>query len=476
LFGLIPVPIGAPMAAGSYFVVAAFTSSDPNYANASSTLTGFTIGQATPSVQVSDGGVYNGSPHLATATVAGVDNIAASTLEGIGLTLDYVRQNSNGTTTDLSSSAPTLPGKYTVTASFAGSTDYTRASATTPFSIDPPTISITPLVTSTTGLAVGVPGQALTDKFAVTYGPNGPTQGITFSINYGDGTSVTTSAGGAMVKLDHIYKAVGTFTIQVRATDQNGVVTPLATQAVTISTVAMEADASGGTALAVGGSASGSQTIIVSATNTAGTALNVNINGKSLGTFTPTGHLFVYAQGGKNKITEKPFVAGGKNYYIKVPAFMYGEGSGGDHISAAGSAANNVLSGQGKNEVLTGGQGRDLLIGGTGAATLTAGVGDDILIGGWTNYDLGSTGMTYDQKLIALEAIMAEWGSTDSYTTRLSALGNLLNTTTVHDNIANGVGIVDQLNGNALANDWFFAGLNDPITGKNGNDKTVTIK
>jgi hypothetical protein len=125
--------------------------------------------------------------------------------------------------------------------------------------------------------------------------------------------------------------------------------------------------------------------------------------------------------------------------------------------------------------VLTGGQGRDLLIGGTGAATLNAGVGDDILIGGWTNYDLGSTGMTYDQKLAALEAIMAEWGSTDSYATRLSDLGSLLNTNTVHDNIANGVDIVDQLHGNASANDWFFAGPGDTVMGKNANDKTVTI-
>src|SRR5262249_43625394 len=187
-------------------------------------------------------------------------------------------------------------------------------------------------------------------------------------------------------------------------------------------------------------------------------ALNVNINGKSLGTFTPTGHLFVYGQGGKNKITEKPFVSGGKNYYIKVPAFLYGEGPGGDHLSAAGSAANNVLTGKGKREVRTGGQGHDLLLAGTGAATLNAGAGDDIMIGGWTNYDLGSSGMTYDQKLTALEAIMAEWGSTDSYATRLSDLGSLLNTTTVHDNIANGAGIVDTLSGNINANDWFFAG------------------
>jgi Ca2+-binding RTX toxin-like protein len=83
-------------------------------------------------------------------------------------------------------------------------------------------------------------------------------------------------------------------------------------------------------------------------------------------------------------------------------------GPGGDRISAAGSAANNVPTGHGTGEVLTGGQGRDLLIGGTGAAALHAGIGDDVLIGGWTNYDISSSGMTYDQKLAALYAIMIQ--------------------------------------------------------------------
>ena len=63
--------------------------------------------------------------------------------------------------------------------------------------------------------------------------------------------------------------------------------------------------------------------------------------------------------------------------------------------------------------------------------TLNAGVGDDILIGGWTNYDLGSSGMTYDKKVAALEAIMAEWGSTDSYSTLLNKLAGSLNNNTV---------------------------------------------
>jgi len=46
----------------------------------------------------------------------------------------------------------------------------------------------------------------------------------------------------------------------------------------------------------------------------------------------------------------------------------------------------------------------------------------------------------------------------------------------MHDNVANGVAIVDRLFGNKTANDWFFAGLNDLVTGKNSNDVTVAIQ
>src|SRR5262249_52403207 len=157
-----------------------------------------------------------------------------------------------------------------------------------------------------------------------------------------------------------------------------------------VTTVAMEGDFSGATALAVGGNAAGGDTIDISATDKTGRSVSVNVNGISLGTFTPTGHIFVYGQGGRDKITLKPYVVGKNQYYISVPLFLHGEGSGGDKTSAAGSAANNVLTGSGTNEVLTGGQGRDLLIGGAGTATLNAGTQDDILIGGRTNYDIGS--------------------------------------------------------------------------------------
>jgi hypothetical protein len=446
---------------GGYTISFAYAG-DSTYttATASSTLT---VTAATPTVSVSDaGGTYNQSPFAATTTVAGVNGIAGSSLENVTPTLTYYPgTKTSGTPL---SGAPLLPGTYTVKASFAGSTDYTSASATTTFTIKRPTISIT-------GPTLGVPGQPLTYSFAV----NGPTQGITFSVNYGDGTSLTTSAGGPSLKLDHLYTATGHFTIQVTATDTNGVVSRLAMQRVRISTVALEVDPSGGTALAVGGNAAGGDTITVKATDTTGKTVRVTVNSLSFGPFTPTGHILVYGQGGNDKITLKPYVVGTTRYFIQVPALLYGEGSGGDQISAAGSAANNVLTGHGSNEFLTAGHGRDLLIGGTGAATLDADFADAILIGGWTNYDISSSGMTYDQKLAALEAIMAEWGSTDSYATRVSALAGSLNTSTVHDNSQNGTAVEDQLEGHTQANDWFFAGLNDHVTGKNAKDVITTI-
>jgi hypothetical protein len=424
-----------------------------------------TVSLATPTVQVTDaGGTYNQAPYAATATVAGVDGVYGSRLEGVTPTLTYYAGTTAGGTP--LAGAPVLPGTYTVLASFTGSADYTAASATATFTIQTPTASVT-------GSPLGVPGQPLTYTFAV----NGPTQGITFRISYGDGTSLQTSAGGPSITLDHLYTGTGRFTIQVTAMDQNGVVSQLAAQPVQISTVALEPDPSGGTALAIGGNAAGGDTILITGANTAGTAVKVKVNRLSFGPYTPTGHILVYGQGGNDLITLSPYVVGTTRYYIHVPALLYGEGPGGDKISASGSAANNVLTGHGTGEILTAGHGRDLLIGGTGAATLHAGIGDDILIGGWTDYDISSSGMTYDQKLAALYAIMAEWGSsTDSYTTRLSALAGYLSPSTVHDNYQNGVAVADQLAGNLLANDWFFAGLNEKVTGKNKKDMVTKIQ
>jgi hypothetical protein len=98
------------------------------------------------------------------------------------------------------------------------------------------------------------------------------------------------------------------------------------------------------------------------------------------------------------------------------------------------------------------------------------GHGSDVFIGGWTKYDITRSGMTYDQKLASLDAIMAEWGSGDSYATGLTALAGSVNTNTVRDNYQNRVAVADQLVWARKANDWFFAGSNDLVTGKSKND------
>src|SRR6202043_1976630 len=119
----------APTNAGTYTVVATFSSADPNYGGAASAPLTLTIFQAAPVVTVTDGGTFNGSPVTATATVAGVvvglDNTPASSLEGVPLTLTYYA-GINPTGTPLSG-APTNAGSYTVVASFAGSQDYLSA-------------------------------------------------------------------------------------------------------------------------------------------------------------------------------------------------------------------------------------------------------------------------------------------------------------------------------------------------------------
>ncbi len=98
------------------------------------------VNQATPTVTVSDqSGPYTGSPFTATATVAGIDGVAGTSLEGVGLTLTYY----TGTYTSVSqlagvtgsSTAPSTPGSYTVLAYFPGSSDYTAASALANFNI-----------------------------------------------------------------------------------------------------------------------------------------------------------------------------------------------------------------------------------------------------------------------------------------------------------------------------------------------------
>jgi hypothetical protein len=332
------------------------------------------------------------------------------------------------------------------------------------------------------GPAGGVPGQPRTFTLTAASPSAADTAaGLVYTVNWGDGSVQTrsrTPGDGAGIALDHVYTAAGSYLVQVSATDDGGLTSAAVTQAVTVQTAEYQ---SGTDTLAVGGTL-GNDTVILSPADAAGD-INVNLNGKSAGNFKPTSHLLVYSQAGNDTIQLASTKIKGTTYYVAVPAYLYGGGVGTDKdtLDARGSTANNVLIGGAGSNVLYGGLGRDLLIAGRGASQLRAGPGQDILVGGWTDYDLDSTAMTYDRRLAGLDAIMREWGRTDlgspsdptGYLARVSDLlgpasggtaGGLngpffLNPNTVHSN-----GHADTLDGAASpALDWFFADSLDVV-------------
>jgi large repetitive protein len=133
-----------PVSVGSYVVTVSFAGS-LNYSAVTASAS-FSIGQVTPTVAVSDAGVVSsGTAFPATAKVTGVGGVAGTGLEGVGLTLTYYAGDS-ATGTPLPD-APSTPGTYTVVASFAGSADYSAASAQTSFTISQSTGQTTPTVT-----------------------------------------------------------------------------------------------------------------------------------------------------------------------------------------------------------------------------------------------------------------------------------------------------------------------------------------
>jgi hypothetical protein len=136
------------------------------------------------------------------------------------------------------------------------------------------------------------------------------------------------------------------------------------------------------------------------------------------------------------------------------------------HITQViGSIGNNLLVGGANPSVLIGGTGRNILIADKGPASLYGGGGDNIQIGGYTSYD-------YDPNLAALNAIFAEWTSTDSLSLRMHDIrfGGGLNGSYVFNPTATSTrpatvfdnGVADLLyDGSGLS--WFFVHRPDDL-------------
>ncbi len=267
---------GAPSIAGTYTVVAGFAGSQ-DYGSASNSAT-FTIGQAAPTVTVTDaGGMFDGSPFPATATIAGVvsgvDNTPGSSLEGVPLVLTYyVGTNTTGTAL---SNAPTSAGSYTVVASFAGSLEYETLSSQTSFVISQATPSVVasdaggtydgnPFSASAT--ATGIGNASVGGTFAFTYYVGGTASG------QGSSTAPTNAA---------TYTVVAEFT----STDSNYVSTDSApvTFAISPATPTVVASDPGGTYNASPFAASASATGLSDVAVSGGFAFTYYVGGSASG-------------------------------------------------------------------------------------------------------------------------------------------------------------------------------------------------
>lgn len=174
-----------PVAAGTYAVVATFTSSDPSYTGATGTAT-LVISPAVPAVAVVGGSfTYDGTPHAATATATG---IGGTTVGG------SIRFSYNG-----SAAQPVAAGTYAVVATFT-STDANYASASGNATL---TISATTATVSVTG-GTFTYDAATHAATATATGIGGAPVGGTFAFTYNGSTASPVAAG--------TYAVVATFT------------------------------------------------------------------------------------------------------------------------------------------------------------------------------------------------------------------------------------------------------------------------
>ncbi len=154
-----------PSAPGTYTVVASFAGS-ANYAAVQSAPVTFVIAKAVPTLTLqASGGTYNGVPFRATAlltgVVSGVDDLPASSLEGVLPTVSYYVGSS--VTGPGSHDPPAEAGTYTVAASFPGSLDYVAVDGQpVTFSIakSTPTVRVTQAGGTYNGQPAPVTGEA----------------------------------------------------------------------------------------------------------------------------------------------------------------------------------------------------------------------------------------------------------------------------------------------------------------------------
>ena len=180
---------------GSPYAVSYNYAGDGTFSPTSTTST-LTVTQAVPTVSVADtGGTYDASPFPATGSIAGVSGVGGSSLEGVEVQLAYYSgtYNSADQLSGLTplSNAPGDAGNFTVLASFAGSSDYTSASALANFTIDQATPTV--ILADAGGTFSDAPFTGTSTVVGISGVPGASLEGIGLLLYYYSGTFTSLS-------------------------------------------------------------------------------------------------------------------------------------------------------------------------------------------------------------------------------------------------------------------------------------------
>jgi uncharacterized delta-60 repeat protein len=258
----------------------------------------------------------------------------------------------------------------------------------------------------------------------------------TVSWNFGDSNSTSGSASPGSISASHIYTAIGTYSVTVTVDDN--VNAPVVVDSFTISITT--SGLSGGV-LQIGGDGANDN---ISVKNSMGSIV-VTDNGANT-TYNGLNTIMIAGGDGNDDIRINPNVT--------QSVIVFG-GAGNDSIKGGANA--DILVGGDGDDLLHGQDGRDLLIGSKGADRIIGHADDDILVAGYTNYDLD---------IAALQAILSEWTSTRTYQQRVD---NVMGNTTGGNNGSYILKPYDSQTNNADAT-AFDDGDVDILTGNSGQD------
>ncbi|MFO1064115.1 MAG: PKD domain-containing protein [Pirellulales bacterium] len=446
---------------GTYTVFARVIDKDGGFADFQTTITVNNVAPtatfaATPNVTIGNVTVLSfASPVEPSSTdiAAGLRYSFAFSPAGLATTYSAASTTANGTLQMLTAGVITVWGR--IFDKDGGSSDYSAQVV-----VSGSTNNLPPTVSIQTGDS-GIKGITSTFFLTATDQDAGDAAGpFTYQIQWGDGTN-STIVGGKTISVSKTYSAVsvtGSFAVSATAADARGAISQPASAAFSVlgwSILPDRLDPSD-TVLVIVGSPHDDD-IKVKEEDEHCDTLKVSIRDKEehvrvRGFVTgDIDTILVFGLAGDDKISIEDD--------LELTVYVWG-GAGDDRIK--GGAGNDVLLGEQGDDTLFGGKGRDLLIGGSGSDRIHGEDNDDILIAGYTIYDLNRQ---------ALDAIMAEWTSPRDYFSRRLNLMGVSNATYGSRRNGNTFLKFSASSAAAAANDTVFDdGVQDSLWGDDARD------